>query len=185
MSGDVDVAKKNVDLDQVEDSLEYAHDQIEKLDRSVHSLPKVDEDGNSECPFAEEMYAQKEDIQAQLNGQLKGLYEKQEAIDAENTRCKNNLVVISAHERRIHRDSVRDQYSQAEVELCARIECLSEMQERVTKTIKDVQAALAEASEKYYPGRCPQNGGASGTPNPGGANDDRELDDLLEIEQER
>ena len=184
MSVDVDVTKKNVDIDKVEASLGYAHRQIENLARSVQSLPEVDEDGYSECPFAEDMYAQKEEIQATLGSQLKDLYREQEAIEAEITCCKNNLVVISAHESRIHRDSVRDRYSQAEVELSALIQRLCEMKEELAKTIKVVQAALARAAEKYFPGRRPRKGGLSGALPAAGANGDSEMDDLWRMDQQ-
>ncbi|MEW5902623.1 MAG: hypothetical protein AB1715_14245, partial [Acidobacteriota bacterium] len=38
---------------------------VEELERAM-ALPDVDEDGSSECPFAESLYAKKEELEEQV-----------------------------------------------------------------------------------------------------------------------
>ena len=186
MSGHVDINKENVNLNEAEKALESTKKCMEDLDRSVHSLPSVDEEGNSECPFADELYAKKEELQEKLESRLKDLFELLKAVEAEIKRCEKNLAVVTGHKDRIHGDKVRDQYSDEELKLAARIKQLTEIREQIQKAIKAVQKALAEAKARYYPGTKPEKGPGisddSPTPPLKGSDADRELDDLLELE---
>ena len=186
MQGNVDIDKRNVNLKEAEKGLESTKQCMEDLDRSVHSLPSVDEDGNSECPFAEELYAKKEELQEKLEARLKDLFEMMKAVDAEIARCKKNLAVVTAHQDRIHSEKVRDQYSDEELSLAARIKQLIKIREQIQEAIKAVQKALAEAKARYYPGKKPEKwpGISDDSPTPPltESDADRELDDLLELE---
>ena len=186
MSGHVDINKENVNLKEAEKGLENTKKCMEDLDRSVHSLPSVDENGNSECPFADELYAKKEELQKTLEARLKDLFEMLKAVDAEIARCGKNISVVTAHQDRIHSEKVRDQYSDEELKLAARIKELKGIREQIQKAIKAVQKALAESKARYYPGKKPEKWPGtpndSPTPPPKGSDADRELDDLLELE---
>ncbi len=186
MPGHVDIDKENVNLKEAEKALESTKKCMEDLDRSVHSLPSVDEDGNSECPFADELYAKKEELQKTLEARLKDLFEMLKAVDAEIKRCGKNLAVVTAHHHRIHGEKVRDKYSDEEFKLAARIKQLTEIREQIQKAIKAVQKALAESKARYYPGTKPDEwpGISDDSPTPPlkGSDADRELDDLLELE---
>jgi len=187
MQGNVDINKENVSVENTEKTLEGTEKNIEDLDRSVHSLPAVDKEGNSECPFAEELYAKKEKLQEKLQSQLKELYKILEAIEAEISRCRNNLTVVTSHQNKINGDKVRDHYTEEEARLAARITQLNNMREEVLKAIKACQKAIAEASAKYFPGRKPREWpGLPDDPNSidtGNSSGDGELDDLFELDK--
>ncbi len=189
MSGHVDIDKENVNLKEAEKGLESTKKCMEDLDRSVHSLPSVDEDGNSECPFAEELYAQKEELQKTLEARLKDLFEMMKAVDAEIQRCRKNLAVVTAHHDSIHGEKVRDKYSDEEFKLAERIKQLTEIREQIQKAIKAVQKALAESKARYYPGTKPDEWPGipddSPTPPPKGSDSERELNDVYEYDKER
>ena len=189
MSGHVDINKRNVDLKEAEKCLESTKKCMEDLDRSVHSLPSVDEKGNSECPFAEELYAKKEELQKTLEARLKDLFEMMKAVDAEIKRCGKNLAVVTAHQDRIHSETVRDQYSDEELKLAARIKQLTEIREQIQKAIKAVQEALAESKARYYPGSEPGEWPAISDDSPApplpGSDAEGELNDIYEYEKER
>jgi DNA repair exonuclease SbcCD ATPase subunit len=185
MDRNVDIDRENVDLDQVGESVTIAEELREQLDQSVRALPPVDEDGNSECPavIAEELYARKEELQERLSARLRQLYEDIEAIDAEILRCRSNLTVVGLHEGRIHSPNIRDQYSQEEVRLAARIKRLEAAREAVEQAIKATQQAIAVAAGHYYPGKRPRK-----TPGPRErppVDMEPELDELASIDQER
>ena len=189
MRGHVDINKRNVDLNEAEKGLESTKKCMEDLDRSVHSLPSVDEKGNSECPFAEELYAKKEELQKTLEARLKDLFEMLKAVDAEIKRCRKNLAVVTAHKDRIHGEKVRDQYSDEELKLAARIKQLTEIREQIQKAIKAVQKALAESKARYYPGTKPEEwpGISDDSPTPPlkGSDAEGELNDVYEYDKER
>jgi len=186
MTDNVDIEKENVNLKKAEESLKKTKKSIEDLDRSVHSLPDVDEDGNSECPFAEELYAEKEKRQKKLQSQLKEFYKIIEAIDAEIGRCKKNLTVITAHQNKINSDKIRDQYTEEEAKLAGRITQLIKIKQEVRKAIKACKKAIAEASAKHYPGRKPREypGLEGAEPLEGKVKTDDEVEDIFDLESQ-
>ena len=115
--------------------------------------PKVNEDGHSECRSAEQLYADKEEIQSTVQAQYKQLHEYLKAVDDEIKRCKNNLVVISANEEKINLDEVRKHYSDAEVKLAAQYKRYIRMRDDIQRTIKLVDKAIQEAASKRFPGK--------------------------------
>jgi len=55
--------------------LESSLGEARKLHEQVDVLPSVDKDGNSECPFAQELYAKKDQLERQLRATLDRLYD--------------------------------------------------------------------------------------------------------------
>jgi len=171
-------------LDDVESEISAAAGAVSSLLSAVRSLPKVDGDGGSECPFAAELYAKKEALQQQVSACVGRLYECLQAVEGEIQRLQRNLLVVSAHEDMINSDSVRRPFTDAEAKLAALAKRYVRTRDRLKETIDEVHKALMEASRKSWPGELPQPRPAS-PEGPRNEAAERELDDLFERDRRR
>jgi hypothetical protein len=124
----------------------------EQLKRITESLPAVDPNGNSECPFARELYARKEKAERELIGRLPMLHQYLNAVEKELARCKGNLVVISSNETRLNGDNAKRMYSDAEVAQAAEYKRWVEKRDRIQETLEFVGRVLGAARTKQFPG---------------------------------
>lgn len=145
-----------VDLSALDSFLQATGQLAEELLRAANSLPEVSEDGGSECPFAEELYADKEEKQRELEGRFQQLHVYKQAVEELISKCDNDLVVVASHQDRIHGDKAREHYSQAEVELAAKRRQFLKTRLEIEEMIKKVDQALRESVSKRYPGKIPQ-----------------------------
>ena len=86
---------------------------IEELEKLVPMLPKVTESGTSECPYASEMYAKKDDLVAELSKNAKALMAYKSVIDAELDRCERNRMRLYTDETRLNEPDPRVNYEEA------------------------------------------------------------------------
>ena len=165
----------------VEAHIERSQSAVEELQRTSGQLPKVDEDGNSECPFAEQLYAEKEEAQNEVNACLKQMDEYRKWIDEEIAGCKNDLTVISAHQEYIHRDKPRAHYSDAEAEAAATLKHLEEVKENMEEALEQMQESTKEASPKQYPSKIPEKYSSFSTSGSQSSSElDTELKDMIQ-----
>lgn len=129
---------------------------IAKLQSAATSLPEVAPDGSSECPFAGELYAQKEELERRLLGAVASLRRHLEAVEEELQRCKEKLKVISQDKSQLAFDEAIDQYAQAEQKLRDKCTSLSEDRRALLDAIGRAVAALAASRSKKYPGKKPK-----------------------------
>ena len=148
--------ENEVRLEDLDGFLEATRHLMEQLLQVTRSLPSVDENGQSDCPEAEEMYAEKEELQAQLQGHFEQLHRYEAFVEEELKRCEGDLVVLEEHQKRLHTDKPRAHYSQAEVEVAAMCKKLRKMLREIKAMIKAVDEVLAEAVQKRFPGKIPQ-----------------------------
>jgi len=174
----------------LESALREIRSLTEKLLQIIHSLPKVEADGSSECPFARELYAKKEKMEQQLIGRLAMLHMYLAAVEKELARCKGNLGVISAHQTMLNRDEPKRMYSEAEIAQAAEYKRYIQKRDDIRETLALVEQALAEGSPHQYPGGAdrdepgtsvpsgfsPGAGDSSGDPSVG-----EELEQLLSL----
>jgi hypothetical protein len=147
--------EETITIAEIESFLPKAAGCIEELLRAARSLPKVDKDGSSECPFAEEWYAKKEEAQEKVSKCLKRLNKYSCWITKEISRCKNNMTVISAHQDQLNNDRPRKYFSEAEAKLAALYKRLISLLEKVKEMFTKAQEAIREAAQKQYPGKIP------------------------------
>ena len=50
----------------LKDYLQGVENEVALLQRAVESLPRVDSKGHSDCPFAEDLYARKDELEANV-----------------------------------------------------------------------------------------------------------------------
>lgn len=145
-----------VTVAEVEAFIAVAQSCINKLQSATKVLPKVDKDGSSECPFAEELYAQKEEAQKEAQECLEKLGEYQLWVENQIRICQNNLSIISSGKAALRTDRPRDRLSEAEDNLSAFCKKLEELLGKIEDVFRQLQAAIMEASQKQFPGRIPR-----------------------------
>ena len=193
MENELKRGKKRINLTDTKKNTEAARDRAGELLTAVRSLPNVDDEGNSECPFAEELYAKKEQIQQEVEGFLKRLHESKADVEYVIDNCKRNLEVVSANEDMLNSDRPRAKFSEAEAALAVKYKAYVRLRERIEETIKIVDEALRKAAGKRYPGNIPEERpGTEFSPQPTDQNQqpasepssaDKELDDLFELDR--
>ena len=170
---------------------------VEQLEGAVQSLPRVDDMGSSECPFAEDLYAQKEELEAALGQDVAMLHGYLAALQDEVARCEKNLERIrtdagsltvpeALDAYRTAEDAQNDEYYQAVTD-----------RDAIVLVLPRAEAALQVSRSRKYPGDKPpcrqtpvpgsQPEGGSAGPFVPDANTDpgfnRELDSVLSIGQ--
>ena len=114
-------------------------------------LPKVDEDGYSECPFAEQLYAQKQEQQQELQQHLEKLKTDSAQTETEIQKCKSNASIVGSDQSQLHSPDASEQYEQAEDKLKSKLKQLQEKRTHIRLKIQDVKKLLAKANEKNWP----------------------------------
>lgn len=148
--------RDNITIAEVESFVDTVDTCVEQLLQATRQLPQVDDDGSSECPFAEQLYAEKEEAQRDAEICLEKLGEYIEWVEDQISRCKGNLSIISSGLQQLNTDAARDRLSEAEDNLEAFGKKLSELHDKVDEAMKKLDSALAESVPKRFPGKIPQ-----------------------------
>ena len=123
---------------------------------AVRVLPRVDESGGSECPFAAELYAKKEELQQQLQSKVEWLRSQLGLVYREIDRCNDNSSAISAGHGRLHGDAATGRFEQAGEEVDSQRQRYVKLALQVMEVIERAEAAIREGMRKQYPGQLPQ-----------------------------
>jgi len=187
--------KQAITIKEIESIIGVAVMDAQKLQQSTGSLPNVDQEGNSECPFAEQLYAKHEELRKKVQWHLAKLHDCLAVVDDQIRKYGHDLAVVSAHKDRLNRDRPRDHFSEAEVQLATLYKRCLQVRGQVEEAIRFVDEVLQQAATKRFPGRLPrdrqQSGGpviGRGDPNPvgdGKSGADRELAELFEMDRSR
>ncbi len=185
--------EQQLTIKEIESIVAGAVSDAQELQQSSGSLPNVDQEGNSECPFAEQLYAKHEELRKKVQRRLAELHECLAAIDEQITKYGHDLAVVSANKDRLNRDRPRAHFSEAEAELAGLYKRCLQVRDRVEQAILFVDEVLQQAATKRFPGRIPRDrpqwGGAAagpGSSNPvgdGKSGADRELAALFEMDR--
>ena len=129
---------------------------LENLSKKTTELPKVDDEGNSECPFAEDLYAEKEEAIERVAEELNQLRRDREVVDQVVERHRRSLDVIRTDAGSLHSERAKEQYSFAglsqEHSCREAIRCQNELSE----IISWAENTLAMARSREFPGGKPQ-----------------------------
>jgi len=160
-----------IEMDKAKESedalkgLERVAGDVEKYTKELEDraswLPIVEEDGSSECPKAEDYYAQKEEVEEKLKLALLDLNRRIPFLAQEISRCRNNLRHISSDREKLMSKEPQDSYSSAEQEQEAQLRGVIKIQMRINDILKRAKLVLEIAEDKKFPGRKPQRKGFS------------------------
>ena len=128
---------------------------LENLDHKIHSLPKVDEQGQSECPFAEKLYAEKEESAQELCEALSRLKEELQRILHQIASVKHDLSSITSDAGLVQLDAVSQKYNEAEAEGWRRLKTLEEQKQILQELLQQGEALLSESKQRSWPGKEP------------------------------
>jgi len=145
--------------------LERVSGNVEKntkeLEDRASCLPIVEEDGSSECPFAEDLYAQKEEVEEKLKSALLDLNGRIPFLAQEISRCRNNLKQMSSDREKLVLEAPKNSYSSAEQEQKTQLRDVIKIQMRINDILKRAKLVLEIAEAEKFPGRKPQRKGFS------------------------
>jgi len=129
---------------------------ISELEAKLSTLPTIDDKGGSECPFAEDLYAQAEEAEENLTRLLPILQGFISALDHEVSRCKNNLDLIRSGASNLANPEAKRRMEAAE--RTQKQEYLKAVENRKTADylLKRANVVLKRAKSKKYPGRKPE-----------------------------
>jgi hypothetical protein len=137
------------------------------LHNKMRGLPPVDNQGHSECPFAEDLFSAKEQVAEKLGLRLKTLREYRTAVEQEVERTRRNLAVLSDGAHALHSPDVATPFRKAEFSQEAEARRAADQLHRIQEMIPAVERALQIAATKRFPGRKPRPPVPhGGTPNP-------------------
>lgn len=116
-------------------------------------LPTVDANGNSDCPFAEGLYALKEDAEEKVRLELH--HQRSVCLsvaNAEIARCRRNLARIREDGGTVSNRETAGAYCAAETEQKADLQKALNAWEKTKTIIEMAEQALKRSMQKKYPG---------------------------------
>jgi chromosome segregation ATPase len=140
----------------IEAELANASKDISDLEAATSSAPYVNEAGESECPFAESLYAKKEELEEKVSGKVNVLSAYLMGFDAEKMRCQEELDRIQEDYKKLNLQETSDHYAEAVLRLTEKCRSLQESKDAVTAVLVRARAALKRSKGRKFPGRKPQ-----------------------------
>lgn len=167
--------KPGYDREKVQNFMTGYRNRLGDLSRALTFLPRVDEDGNSDCPFAENLYAEKEEAVPFVQRLVASLAEDylpeiRAAIKAE----AQNLAVMEEKVKEVGLEAAVVELDLGVGGQAAHLGRLREEKQRMEEELARGQKLLAESKEKKWPKGDPQQSVAA-MPMPGMNNKPAEL----------
>ena len=159
-------AVEDIDVSLIEGAVKHAESRVRELIEATKVLPRVDEEGSSECPFAKDLYAKKEEKREMVAQVLAQLPDNLNRVNNEIERCEANRSRIASDGQSLHGDAVRDHYDEADNTLTLERERLITLRRRIQQVIETAQKALATADSKRFPRTDPRAPDDEPTPEP-------------------
>ncbi|MFC1734763.1 hypothetical protein ACFL1X_01505 [Candidatus Hydrogenedentota bacterium] len=146
-----------INLGQYFDSyVAEANELMEKVLLATKTLPKVDENGHSECPSAENLYAQKEEMEEKLRSMLRTHSGLTSVIDKELSRMKEDMGTIYTKRNALRTRPPKDKYDEAGYESLQAYDKVVKQKKRLLSLLRKMQSVIDEVSKVKFPGKKPQ-----------------------------
>ena len=142
----------------IDSFMEFLEKSLKNLQAVTKLLPKVDEKGSSECPFAESLYAQKEKAEEKVIEELKNASGYLDLVKGEITMWRRNLTQIIADADALNLPQAREEYNKAKESTNIQIEKNVKLQEKLLDLISKAEEHLQLAQEKKWPLGKPKEG---------------------------
>jgi hypothetical protein len=131
-------------------------EEILKVLEGKLALPKVDEKGYSECPFAEELYAYKEQAERVVVRESKKLQPYLELVKQERERCRKNLNRLRVDMNSLNLDEAKKKYEIAKHSLKRKYNKAVYQRTLLIDLIKRTDELLKVSRAKKWPLGKPQ-----------------------------
>jgi len=164
---------------------------IDDLEQAMRVLPHVEDDGGSDCPFAGELYAKKEECQEKVESGVERMQGYDADLDGEIQRLKANLHQIQDDAEGLNLPEVKERYAEAEGDLQKRCRNLASDRDAISVVMARAAGVLAVSQKRKYPGgvphglsrgaAAPPEGPQSPEPQPGPQPPGKDLGGLLEL----
>ena len=143
-------------LNQYSNVVEAVEESLRKVSTATRILPRVDEKGNSDCYFAENLYAQKEEAVEKARKRIKELRELLPLLDEKIARHKRILAQISKDMRSVSYDRAKAEYATARTGQENIYKRAIRRKKRILEVLKKAEEVLRKAESKKYPGKKPE-----------------------------
>ena len=152
--------------EQLKNELSSISALVDRLESAASSLPYVSKDGSSDCPFAENCYVEKAELEAKVSGKINCLADYLLQLDPEVQRCQERLNKIQADHAKLNRQEPQGHYSEAIRRAQERCQRAQDDRDTVSVTLTKARAVLTMSRGRVFPGKKPQrhHPGAVGTP---------------------
>ena len=135
----------------VDSFIRYMPEYLEELKSKIKVLPKVDEKGQSECSFAEDLYAEKEKAAKSLVEYLEKGPKCLKYVDKELAKFSRNLSRIKSDHGSLHDTHAKEKYRFAERFQRHHIEKNIQRRKKLIDLISKANKLLKKAREKKWP----------------------------------
>jgi len=148
--------KERYSLAEAERLVSQAIESAAELRHDCDRLPPVTADGGSECPFAEQLFYQKDKTARFVQDDLKAL-RRFEADAASLARiCEHQVAELHQKQSQLHSEEPSIHMRQAGVHLQNELQQHRQMRKNIREAITEVEATLREAERHQFPGRKPR-----------------------------
>ena len=186
-AGERDYVFRGTEVRSLLDRIEQG---VDELEQAMTSLPHVEDDGGSECPFADELYDKKEDLEAEVRDAIQRMQVYDADLQLEMQRVQANRSRVQADGTRLNLPQTQDHYRQAEELLDKQYRQLVQDREAIAVVMARAQAVLQVSQRRKLSGHDPQGPSPTfpgsqaeppGGPGPGRGSLSQEVDDLLSL----
>ena len=141
----------HVTLSDVASSVRHMYSLLDTLEGKTSRCPKVDEKGNSECPFAEDLYAQKDQAAEEVASYLEKLRILLELVKEELASLRANLSKVESDSGALHSENAKKMYLSAQQGLEQHIQKNLDRKKEILDLISLAKEMLRLAHEKRWP----------------------------------
>jgi len=138
-------------VDDIDSYIEHTRENMAELSAKVKRLPKVDDKGHSECPFAESLYAEKEEETKKFIEFLSKLHGYTTLVNREIQRFKQNLSKLSMDTHELQLPQAREKYQTAKHSYEFHCQKNVQRKETLMELSKQADEILREAQSKKWP----------------------------------
>lgn len=147
---------KSLEMRDVNSMISHMPKLLEELKSKIDILPNVDKEGRSECPFAEDLYFEKEEVVEKVAAELRKLRKCIPVVDEEISTRRKSLATIRADARSLRLVKAREEYIHAEEGQVFQIKEKTKLRERLIDLISQTEDMLKLAQTKKWPLGEPQ-----------------------------
>ena len=148
--------EKTLHVKDLKSAMAALEGDLEHLRQKFKVLPKVEEDGSSECPFAEDLYAAKEEAVAKVTDRLQKMRGYLPLIEREISRCTKNRNTLNSDRQKLHDENAREQYQFALHAQQYQYQKAVDQKKALLELIRRAEQLLKHANAKQYQGKKPE-----------------------------